>query len=87
VERLIELLRDIGLILGIIAIAIGVIEVRTHSAYGGITRHLELLAIPCLHRLDASKQFTNTLEDIVCAFSISMVQIGHIPCSLPTWYN
>lgn len=83
-EKLIELLRNFGLILGIIAIAVGVIEVHTHSVYGGITRHLELLAIPGLRRLDASKQFTNTLEDTVCAFSISMVQIGHIPCSLPT---
>jgi hypothetical protein len=51
VERLKELLRNIGIALGAIAIAVGVIEVHTHSAYGGVTRHLELLAIPSLHRL------------------------------------
>jgi hypothetical protein len=32
VAKMIQLLRDIGLLLGILAIAIGVVEVRTHSA-------------------------------------------------------
>ena len=51
VDKLQELLKSIGILLGAIAIAIGIVEVHTHSAYGGVTRHLELLAIPSLHRL------------------------------------
>jgi hypothetical protein len=51
VEKLIDLLENIGILLGALAIAVGVVEVRTHSAYGGVTRHLELLAINSLHRL------------------------------------
>ena len=50
-ERLRELLQNYGILLGALAIAIGVVEVRTHSAYGGVTRRPELLAIPSLHRL------------------------------------
>lgn len=49
--KLEELLRDIGILLGAIAIAVVVVEVHTNSAYGGVTRHLEFLAIPSLHRL------------------------------------
>jgi hypothetical protein len=51
VDKLQQLLKNIGILLGAIAIAIGIVEVHTHSAYGGVTRHLELLAIPSLHRL------------------------------------
>ena len=50
-DRMLELLKNIGLLLGILAIALGVIEVHTHLAYGGVTTHLELLAIPSLHIL------------------------------------
>ena len=47
-EELLQLLRNIGLLLGILAVALGVIEVHKHFAYDGVTRHLELLAIPNL---------------------------------------
>jgi hypothetical protein len=55
VEKLKELLRNIGIVLGAIAIAVGVVEVHTHFAYGGVTRHLELLAISSLHGLRCFK--------------------------------
>lgn len=50
-ERLKDVLKTYGIVLGILAIAIGVVEVRTHSAFGGVTRHLDLLSIHSLHRL------------------------------------
>lgn len=62
-EKLKQLLSNIGLLLGVLAIAVGVVEVHTHSAFGAVASHLELLAIPSLHRLDDSKQFTDMLED------------------------
>ena len=37
-ETLIELLRNIGLLLGILAIAVGVVQVHTHSAYVGFNQ-------------------------------------------------
>jgi hypothetical protein len=51
VEKLVELLNDIGLLLGALAIAVGVVEVHTYTAYAGVTRHIELVASPCLHGL------------------------------------
>jgi len=38
VDRLIKLLKDIGLVLGILAITVGVIQVHTHSAYVGVNQ-------------------------------------------------
>jgi hypothetical protein len=52
VDKLISLLKDIGLLLGALAVAVGVVEVHTHTAYTGVTRFIELDS-PCLHGLHA----------------------------------